>query len=147
MQFKDNAAEEQLSLLRQLIEEQPHGIVVVNIDNNEFFEIQFANQEIYRKSGYSRFNLIGKHINTLIDDFLHEKHINHLKQWAKDPVVIDFNDRHSKVVMRCKDGTRIRVEIKIYPLYKNLDGNLILTKTGEKSSVYGAAAVVFKEEV
>ena len=144
MQFQDKQAKRQLQLLQQIIHRLPHGLVVISLRDDSRFKICLANEELYTKSGYTEFDLIGSHINKVLDSFLHERHIKHLERWAQDPVVIDFADRHSSLEMLCKDGSKIQVGIKIFPLYENEDGYLIQMETVNKSKVYGAAALIFK---
>lgn len=144
MQFQDKEAKKQLQLLQQLIHNLPHGIIVLSLREDSKFKICLANKDLYEKSGYTEYDLIGSHINIVLDDFLHERHIKHLEQWAKDPIEINFADRHSNLEMLCKDGTKREVEIKIFPLYQNEDGFLIQTETVRKSTIYGAAALIFK---
>jgi PAS domain S-box-containing protein len=97
--------------IRELLDSAPDGIVVVDAEGR----IVFANQTVERVFGYSPDELLGRPVNELIPERLHDVHREHRLSYVADPRVRPMGFGLDLVARR-KDGSEFPVEISLSPL-------------------------------
>jgi two-component system CheB/CheR fusion protein len=97
--------------IQELIDTAPDGFVVVDDETL----IVFANRTVENLFGFEPGELLGKPVNTLIPQRLHEVHRNHRISYIQDPRVRPMG-LGLDLVGRRKDGSEFPVEISLSPL-------------------------------
>jgi PAS domain S-box-containing protein len=104
---------------RNLLESAPDAMVIVDGSG----QIHLINAQAERLFGYSREELIGKPVETLMPQRFHGQHVSHRRLYSESPrpremgVGLELSGRR-------KDGTEFPIEISLSPL-KTRDGTLI----------------------
>ena len=101
---------------RALLESAPDAMIIVNCEGT----IELINAEAERLFGYSREELIGKILATLIPEHLREAHKQHRAGYFKDPKPRQMGAGLDLWAQR-KDGSLFPVEISLSPL-EGFDG-------------------------
>src|SRR5262245_11422712 len=97
--------------LRAAIESVPSGILMIDAGG----AIVFVNREVERLFGYSREELLGKTIDTLIPEQLRSRHAGYRRDFLADPRVRAMGAGRDLFGLR-KDGTEVPVEIGLTPV-------------------------------
>lgn len=102
--------------LSSLIDALPDAIVMTD-DDGQIVEV---NTQAVGMFGYSRAELLGAHVELLIPESLHEKHIGQRRSYVEKPRVrpMGFDDPLHALH---KDGHEFHVEIRLAP-YQSPDG-------------------------
>src|SRR5574341_135287 len=107
--------------LRAAVESAPNGILMIDAAG----KIVLVNQEIERLFGYSREELLGKSVETLIPLRLRANHIHHRTDFMAKPATRAMGAGR-ELFGRRKDGAEIPVEIGLTPV-STLEGLFILS--------------------
>lgn len=105
---------------RVAVESSPHAIAMV--DENGI--IVLANHELERLFGYTRSELLGRSIDSLVPERLRDAHPDHRSAFARDPRPRAMGTGRSLFGVR-KDGQEVPVEIGLAPI-ESRDGLLVL---------------------
>ena len=97
--------------LRMLIESLPMGLVITDEKGN----ITDLNESLVRMFGYSREELLGQTVETLLPERLRNSHQGHRAGYIKNPHARPMG-RGMELVARRKDGTEFPVEVCLGPL-------------------------------
>jgi len=97
--------------LAALLEAAPDSVVVT--DNKGY--IVRINAQTEKLFGYSRDELIGQRVETLIPERLRERHLAHWERYSASPYVRPMADAPALFARR-KDGTEFLVEISLGPV-------------------------------
>ena len=89
----------------------PDAIVVVNTAG----QIIMTNNRVKQVFGYSKDELRGQMIETLIPDRLKPSHVNHRDHYSRQPVARQMGSSQ-ELVARKKDGSEFFVEISLSPI-------------------------------
>ncbi|HEX4075368.1 MAG TPA: PAS domain S-box protein [Candidatus Acidoferrales bacterium] len=104
---------------RNLLESAPDAMVIADGHG----QVQFINAQTERLFGYSREELVGKPVEMLLPQRLHDQHVGNRRRYSESPrpremgVGLELSGRH-------KDGTEFPVEVSLSPL-KTQDGLLV----------------------
>jgi PAS domain S-box-containing protein len=96
---------------RELVDAAPDGIVVCDADG----VIELVNVQAERMFGYSRDELIGKRVETLIPDRLRLRHPQHVASYVQAPRTRPMGSG-LELSGRRRDGTEFPVEISLSPI-------------------------------
>ena len=119
--FVDMTTQKQVEeMLRNMVDAAPDATIVVNKDG----VIVLVSKQLENVFGYSRLDLIGKRITTLMPERFHEVHPSHRMRYFRDPQVRPMGTG-LKLFGRRRDGTEFPVEISLSPM-KTLDGMLAI---------------------
>jgi len=99
------------STLRTLIESLPMGLIIAN----ETGVITDLNESSLRMFGYTREELLGQLVETLLPERLRNSHQRHRGAYAKDPHARPMG-LGMELFGRRKDGTEFPVEVSLGPL-------------------------------
>jgi PAS domain S-box-containing protein len=105
---------------RAVIESAPDPMVIVDNDGI----IAIANERTEKVFGYPRSELIGRPVELLIPDRLHDRSIASRQQYLDDPNLSPLGEA-MELIGRRKDGSEIPVEINLSPLRTD-DGVLLI---------------------
>jgi len=97
--------------IQELIDTAPDGFVVVD----EAGLVVFANSTVESLFGFEPSELLGRPVNTLIPERLHDVHREHRLSYMRDPRVRPMG-LGLDLVGRRKDGSEFPVEISLSPL-------------------------------
>src|SRR5437588_7372392 len=99
------------NVLRMLIESLPMGLVITDETGN----ITDLNESLVRMFGYSREELLGQTVETLLPERLRNSHQGHRAGYIKNPHARPMG-RGMELFARRKDGTEFPVEVCLGPL-------------------------------
>src|SRR5438309_11881706 len=102
-----------------LIESLPMGLVIAD-ENGKITDL---NESSLRMFGYSREELLGQTVETLLPDRLRNSHRGHRAGYAKNPHARPMG-LGMELFARRKDGTEFPVEVSLGPLATK-DGTLV----------------------
>jgi PAS domain S-box-containing protein len=105
--------------LRMLIESLPMGLVIAD-ENGKITDL---NESSLRMFGYSREELLGQTVETLVPDRLRNSHRGHRAGYNKEPHARPMG-QGMELLARRKDGTEFPVEVSLGPL-ANQHGTLV----------------------
>ena len=105
---------------RQLVDAAPDGLIVCDARGT----IQLVNAEAERMFGYTRGELFGKPIDTLVPDHVRPRHDHHLASYTAAPRLRPMGS-NLDLRGRRKDGTEFPVEISLSPIES--DHGLLIT--------------------
>jgi PAS domain S-box-containing protein len=119
MRHADPGRDRRPTDLGGLLEAAPDAMVVIDEDGH----IVLVNAQTERVFGFSRDELLGRSVEMLVPDNLHEVHRKHRDEYVAEP---HFRTMGSGLDLRArrKDGSEFTVEISLAPLY-TADGLLI----------------------
>lgn len=116
------------SLFRGLLEAAPDAIVIVDRDGR----IVLVNDEAERAFGYSRAELIGRPVEVLLPESLHDAHVHYRNSYLGAPRTrpmgagLELNGRR-------KDGSEFPAEVSLSPL-ETADGLLVTSIIRDQSN-------------
>jgi protein-histidine pros-kinase len=96
---------------RNILESAPDAMVIID----HYGKISVVNEQAERMFGYTREEMLGKEIEFLLPDNVHDKHISHRAGYSRDPhlrpmgIGMDLRGKR-------KDGTTFPVEISLSPV-------------------------------
>ncbi len=96
---------------RNVLESAPDAIVIIDHGG----KIAVINEQAERMFGYSRADLLGRNIETLVPTTVRERHISHRNNFLKDPKLRPMGTGLDLRGVR-SDGTEFPVEISLSPL-------------------------------
>jgi len=96
---------------RRLVESAPDAMVIAGADGT----IVLINSRTERMFGYTRDELVGKSVETLVPQRLHERHVGHRAGYAADPRGRPMGLGIELFGVR-KDGEEFSVEISLSPI-------------------------------
>jgi PAS domain S-box-containing protein len=96
---------------RALLESAPDAMVIVNREGC----IELANLQTEKLFGYSRLELVGKSVDTMVPHSRQESHANHRAEFFNNPKKREMG-ANLDLRARRKDGTEFPVEISLSPL-------------------------------
>jgi PAS domain S-box-containing protein len=96
---------------RTLLESAPDAMVIVNSDGC----IELANLQTEKLFGYSRLELAGKSVDTLVPHSLQGAHAGHRAEFFRNPKKREMGANLDLMALR-KDGSQFPVEISLSPL-------------------------------
>jgi PAS domain S-box-containing protein len=99
------------SRFRELLEAAPDGIIEIDQDGR----IVLLNAVTEKLFGYTREELLGQEIETLIPGHMRERHTRHRADYRAHPVVRPMG-QGLKLLGRRKDGSEFPVEISLSPV-------------------------------
>ena len=105
--------------LRMLIESLPMGLVIAD-ENGKITDL---NESLLRMFGYSREELLGQTVETLLPDRLRNSHRGHRAAYNKEPHARPMG-HGMELLARRKDGTEFPVEVSLGPVATK-DGLLV----------------------
>jgi PAS domain S-box-containing protein len=135
----EQALAESEEKLRGLLESAPDAMVIVN----EQGDIVLINAETERAFGYSRNELIGRPVETLIPPHLAGRHARHRSGFLSDPYARPMGVG-LELFGRCKDGSEFPVEISLSPR-QTADGLLITSAIRDITDRKQAEAALARE--
>jgi len=113
------ARKQEQEKFRQLLESAPDAIVIVNRTGR----IQLVNAQTEKIFGYSRTELIGQPVETLLPQRLQAAHATHRNEYAQSPHTREMGAGR-ELFGRRKDGREFPVEVSLSPL-ETAEGTLI----------------------
>lgn len=96
-----------------ILEAQPTGVVVIDAEGI----IKLVNQALERQLGYSRTELLGRPVETLVPEALREAHRQSRREFMRRPEPRAMGSDRDLYVVR-KDGSLAQVEIGLAPLQR-----------------------------
>ena len=96
---------------RELLDTAPEAMLVVDHDG----VIDFVNLQTESLFGYSRAELVGRHLDMLIPARQHTAHAAHLAGFFRDPVTRPMGSG-LELFARKKDGSELPIEVSLRPL-------------------------------
>ena len=105
---------------RSLINGAPDAIVIVDQKGR----IQMINAEAERSFGYTRAELVGLPLETLLPERYRHQHVENCRQYAANPILRPMGTDMELFALR-KDGSEYPVEISLSPLQQ--DNELLVT--------------------
>jgi c-di-GMP-specific phosphodiesterase len=125
---------------RNLVESAPDALVVVNRDGT----IVLVNEETERMSGYSRQQLIGMTVDSLVPEALRAGHVEHRSRYGAEPRRRPMGRGQNLVLLRA-DGTEVSVDISLSPVGGS-EGSLVAASVRDLSDRYRADEAVRASE-
>jgi protein-histidine pros-kinase len=104
---------------RELLEAAPYAMVIVDQPGR----IVLVNSQAERLLGFSRDELVGQGIELLVPERARMAHVVHRASYLAEPRVREMG-AGLELLIRCKDGREIPVEIRLSPL-ETADGILV----------------------
>lgn len=102
---------------QSLLEALPDGTALIDIHG----DMRYVNEELAHLTGYTREELVGQNVRTLIPTRLHPMEGEARRKYARDPTTrLIWNDRNLTVLR--KDGSELSVDFALSPL--TLDGKV-----------------------
>lgn len=105
---------------RNLLEAAPDAMVIANKQG----QITFINTQTEKLFGYSRDELLGKRVETLISEALHERHAEYRSAYFDEPKARPMGAGRD-LTGRRRDGTEFPAEISLSPL-ETEQGTLVM---------------------
>lgn len=104
----DNSSE---AFFRNLLESAPDAMIIID----HYGRISVVNNQAEQMFGYTREELLGKDIETLLPDSLRDKHVAHRTAYSRDPQLRPMGIGMDLAARR-KDGSSFPVEISLSPV-------------------------------
>ena len=101
---------------RQILDTAPDAMIVLDLDGI----ISFANLQTENLFGYSRADLLGKPLETLIPERYRGAHANHLAHYFAKPSTRHMGSGLALFGRRI-DGSEMDIEVSLSPVYGNGD--------------------------
>ncbi|WMJ72108.1 PAS domain S-box protein [Cytophagaceae bacterium ABcell3] len=98
---------------KHFLEFGPDAIIIIDGSG----EIVLVNQQTENLFQYSREELLGQKIETLIPKNVHEKHVEERNVYINNPVIRPMGHPGRNLVGRKKDGSEVKVEISLSPVH------------------------------
>ncbi len=96
----------------EFIAAAPDAILVVGDDGT----ISVANQQALELFGYEEADLVGASVDILVPSPQRQRHVGHRSDYRAQPQVRRMADRHSRLMGRRSDGSKVPVEIALSPV-------------------------------
>lgn len=96
---------------RDLLQSAPDAMIIVDGDGR----IAIINDQTERIFGYSRDDMVGQHIEMLLPEHARARHVDHRRQYLKNPLVRPMGAGLQLVGLR-KGGDEFPVEISLSPV-------------------------------
>lgn len=106
-----NPRDESEAYFRVFLESAPDAMIIADEDG----KVTIVNGQAERMFGYSRNEMLGKPIESLLPERLREKHVGHRKKFAAQPALRPMG-AGMDLVARRKDGAEFPVEISLSPV-------------------------------
>jgi PAS domain S-box-containing protein len=107
----EEALQRSRNMFEQLFENAPDAVVVV--DNRGM--IRKVNQQAEELFGYPRQEMLGKRVESLIPERFHKRHLEHRRNYFKDPRVRKMGTG-VELFGRSRDGREIPLDIMLNPI-------------------------------
>lgn len=104
----------------ELIEQLPDGLLIVDA----FGEIKFLNRRLEEMLGYSRTELIGASVDSLLPVGLRDRHAGLRSGFIRSPTIRPMGSGF-ELVAECKNGEPLAVEISLSPFGGNDSTNVV----------------------
>src|SRR5580700_5786501 len=101
------------SISQQLLQFSPDALIVVDFKGI----ILFANATSRSLFGYTREELVGQSIDTLVPDRFRLRHGAHLANYLRDPTAREMGARIIDLFARRADGTEFPAGIRLAPVH------------------------------
>src|SRR5579863_3310470 len=106
---------------RLAIEAAPTGMLLMDVDGR----VVFVNAQVEKLFGYSRSELLGRHVEMLVPERYRVQHPKHRKEFFKTPNARAMGAGSDLYGLR-KDGSEVPVEIGLNPLQTS-EGEFVLS--------------------
>ncbi len=103
-----------------LLEAAPDPTISVDQEG----KIVLVNMQAERVFGYGRDELIGQDLEILVPNYLRDRHIQHRREYLRDPVPRAMGT-YLELAVVCKDGHELPVEISLNPVQASEKGVVI----------------------
>jgi len=106
-----NSGDNSEAYFRNLLESAPDAMIIID----EHGKIAIVNAQAEQMFGYEREEILGRTIEALLPERLHERHVEHRQRFIAEPKLRPMGEGMDLVARR-KDGTEFPVEISLSPV-------------------------------
>lgn len=104
----------------ELLEQLPDGLLIVD----DRGEIKFLNRRVEEMLGYSRDELIGVSVDTLLPAQLRDHHVELRSEFVRSPTIRPMGSGR-ELVAECKNGEHLAVEVSLSPFGSDRSPNVV----------------------